>query len=106
MGVGPQVQVPGDKLRPLIDPDRLRIAEFGAGLIQRLDDVLRPIGEPRIDHRGVPSEGIHDGQDPDLPAGRQLVVDEVHGPGLVRPGGFAAVFPQLGLHPAFGRLVP
>lgn len=102
VGVGPQVK----ELCALIDPDGLWIAQFGAGPIHRLDDAFRPIGEPRIDHRGVPGEGVHDGQDPDLPAGRQLVVHEVHCPGLVRHGGLAAVFPQLGLHPAFGRLVP
>ncbi len=33
--VSPQIEVAGDELRPLIDPDRLRIVNDSAGLIER-----------------------------------------------------------------------
>lgn len=38
-GLGPQVQVSGDELSTLIDPDRLRIAWATARPVQGLDDV-------------------------------------------------------------------
>ena len=59
VGLSPQVQVPGDELGPLIDPDRLRIAQLGTGAIQRLDHVFRAVGEPGIDHRREATEGVH-----------------------------------------------
>jgi hypothetical protein len=77
VGVGPQVQVPGDELGALVDPDGLRIAQSGLGSVQRLDDILRPAGKTGIDHRREAAEGVHDGQDPDLAARGQLIVDEV-----------------------------
>ena len=30
VGVGPEIQVPGDELGALVDPDRLRVADPGA----------------------------------------------------------------------------
>ncbi len=49
---------------------------------------------------------IDDGQNTQLPARGQLVMDKIHRPDLVRMRGIGSVFPELGLHPPFGRLVP
>lgn len=51
MGIGPQVQVSGYELGPLIDTDRLRIAQPTASPVQGLDHVFRAVGEPWINHR-------------------------------------------------------
>jgi hypothetical protein len=99
VGIGPQVQVPGDELGPLIDPDGLRIAQPAAGPVQGLDHVFRPVGEPRIDHRREAAEGVDHGQDPDLAARRQLVVDDPKGGAkqpILWPRFRSAVSPRIG----------
>ena len=67
-----------------------------------LDDVGSTETLPHIDRRRQPGEGVDHRQHPELPAVEKLVVDEVHGPDLVRSGGRRTVFPQLGLDPPLG----
>ncbi len=104
--VGPQVEVSRDEFRSLIDPDGAGIADDGADPLERLDDVFAPIAQTRIDHRREPGEEIHHRQDPQLRPGRELVMDEVHGPRLLRVRGVFAVVAQLGLDAPFGRFRP
>jgi len=103
--VGPQIQVPADKLGPLVDPDRPWIADDGAGHLKGLNNVLTAVAEAWIEHRREPRERVDYRQNADLATRCQLVMDEVHGPNIIHAGGRAAVFPQLRLHPALGRLV-
>jgi hypothetical protein len=51
LAVRPQIKVPCDELRSLIDPDGFRIANLAAGLLQRLNDVLGSVAEPGINDR-------------------------------------------------------
>ena len=67
-----------DELGALINPDRLRIAQLRADAFQCGDDVLGPIAEARIGRRREAGEGVDHGQDPDLAACRQLVMDKIH----------------------------
>lgn len=60
--VGSQVEITGDELRALIDPDRLRIAELAADAFQRLHEVFAAVAESRIDRRREAREGIDDRQ--------------------------------------------
>jgi len=53
-----------------------------------------------------PRESVDHGQNPQLLARRQLVMNEVHRPDIVRPDGHGAVIAQLRLHPPLRRLVP
>ncbi|MET4690198.1 hypothetical protein ABIA22_006563 [Sinorhizobium fredii] len=47
--IGPQIEVAGDELAALIDPDRLRIAYGSACHVQCGYDILAPVAEARID---------------------------------------------------------
>lgn len=38
-GLGPQIEVPADDLGAVVDPNRLRIANDGAGRLEGLDDI-------------------------------------------------------------------
>jgi hypothetical protein len=58
-----QVEVAEDELRPLIDPNGLRIANLVAHPFQSQDDVLAAIAEPGIDRWREPREGVHHRQD-------------------------------------------
>jgi hypothetical protein len=49
--------------------------------------------------------GVHHGQDAQFLAGGELIVNEVHGPDIVRANRYLAVIPELCLHPAFGTLI-
>ena len=103
--VGPQVEVTANEFRALVHPDGLRIARAPADPFERGDHVLTLVAEPRIHRRREPREGVDDGQHPDLAAGGELVVDEVHRPGLIAARGRHTVLAQLRLHPAAGHLV-
>ncbi len=105
LGVGPKVKVARDELRALIDTDRLWIANSGAGALQRLHDVFRSIAEARIDDWREARERVHDREHPDFSAGRQLIVDEVHRPSLVRFGRRLPVVAQFCFDSPFRRLV-
>ena len=106
VGIGPQIKIARDELGSLIDPDRLRIAHHGADLLEPVNDVLGPIAEARINDRGEPGERVDDRQHPDLLPRRQLVVNKIHRPGLVRLDGVPPIVPELGLDPPLRRLVP
>lgn len=103
--ISPEVEVPRDELGALIYTDRLGIADAPADPLERQNDVLSPIAEARIHRRREPREGVHDGEDTDLPARGQLVMHEVHRPCLVDLDRVGAVLAQLRLHAPFGNLV-
>ena len=73
--------------------------------LEHLDDVARPVAEPRLDRRRDAREGIHDRQRADLPSRRQMVVHEVHRPGLVGPLRRSSVIAQRRLYPPLRHLV-
>lgn len=104
--IGPEVEVAGDELRTLVDADRLRIADDRTRLIERPHDILTPIAEACIQHRREAREGVDHRQHPDLAPCGELVMEEVHGPDIVRADGRLAVIPQLRLDPTLGDLVP
>ena len=77
IAVGPQIKVAGDELSPLIDTDRLRIANDRAGSFQCGDDILCSIIETRVKYWRIAREQVDDSQDTDLVASGQLVVNKV-----------------------------
>src|SRR5260370_15550694 len=81
--VSPDIEIAGDDLRSLVDADRLGIADVFADALQSQHDILAAIAEARIDHWREATEGVDDRKHTDLPAGGELVVNEVHRPGLV-----------------------
>jgi hypothetical protein len=80
------------ELRALVHADRLRIADCLAYPLKRRHHILAPVAEPWIQHRREPRERVHHRQNPKLPAGRELIVNEVHSPGLMRLARFFTVF--------------
>lgn len=103
--IGPQVEIAGDELRALVHPNSLRIADPRTGLIEGVHHVLAAIAEPRIEYRREPGECIDHSENADLPAGRELVVNEVHRPRLVGLRRRLTISPQLCADLALGRLV-
>ena len=73
--------------------------------LMRLHYIFTSVAEPRIGRGCVARMGIDNGQNTQLSARRQLVVDKVHCPDLVRMRGIGSILPELGLHMPFGRLV-
>ena len=104
--IGTQIEITAHQLRALVNPDFRWIADGSAEPFKGQHHVLTPVAEPRIDRRREPGVGIDDRKHADLSPGRQLVVNEVHGPGLVRSGGRPTIVPQLRLHPALWHVVP
>lgn len=104
--IGPQVEVATDELGTLVAPDTGREAMGRTDLLQHLDDVGAAEVEANVQPRREPAEGVDDGQNPQLAAGGELVVDEVHGPDLIRPCRPATIVAQLRLDPVLGRPVP
>lgn len=49
IGIGPEVEIAGNELRSLDNPDDLRVADPAADPVQGRHDVLGPIAEARID---------------------------------------------------------
>lgn len=49
--IGPQIEVAGDELAAIVDPDRLGIANRPAGTLQGLHYILSLVVEPWINHR-------------------------------------------------------
>jgi hypothetical protein len=103
--VSPQIKIPGDEFRALIDADVLRIPDHPANLLQRLHDILAAIAEARIDRWREAAEGVDDREHADLAAGGELVVDEVHRPGLIDLTCIGSILTQLGLHTALWRFI-
>lgn len=102
--IGSQIEVARDELRALIDADRVGIADVCADALERRNNIFTAIAEPRIDDRREPREQIDDGENAQLRSRRQLIVHEVHRPGLVRARRLLAVIPQFGLHAPLGVL--
>ena len=88
----PSVEIAGDELRSLIDTDGLGIADGLADALQGQHDILASIAEARIDGWREPTEDIDDGQHAELATGRELVMNEVHRPGLIDLSCFRPVF--------------
>lgn len=103
--VRPDVEIAGDELRSLVDTDGLGVANGLADALQGDHDILAAIGETRIDGRRKMTEGIDDRQHADLAAGSELVVHEIHCPGLVDPDSICSVLAQLGFHATLRRFV-
>jgi hypothetical protein len=104
--IRPQIEVARDELGALIDADRVWIADLRAHPVERGHHIFAAVAEPRIDGRGEPREQINNREDAKLRTRRQLVVHEVHCPGLVRTGRLLAAVPQLGLHAPLRRFGP
>ena len=94
----------GVELAAIVHLDRLRIAGLPADAFQCLDDILASVGEACVGCRAVARVRIDHGQDAQLLAGRELVVNEVHLPDVVRPDSLLAILPELCLDQALGRL--
>lgn len=101
--IGPQIEIARNELAALVDPDRCRLANLAAHPLEHLDHIRRPEPEPRHDRRREPAERIDDTQDAQLRSGCQLVMDQVHGPYLIRTGCRAAAITKLRFHPPLGR---
>ena len=86
--VDPQIQVAGDEFRAVVDPNDPWIANSLPGPLERLDGIAGLVGEPRIQRRREPAEGVDDRQDADLAPVEQLVMQEIHGPDIVGAGGW------------------
>jgi len=74
--VGPEIEVAADELRALVDADAPGVAHAAADPLKRHNDVLAAITEARIDGRREPGEEVDHGQEFDLAARRELVVDK------------------------------
>jgi len=105
VGLGPQIQVAGDELAASVDPDRPGISDLSAYPLERLNDILTAIGEPRISRRAVARMRVHHRQNAQLRSQGELVVDEVHRPDLIGTDRIPAVLAKLGFHPPLGMLV-
>ena len=64
--VSPEIEIAGDKLRSLVDADRLGIANGFADALQGQHDILASIAEARIDGWREAAEGVHDREHADL----------------------------------------
>ncbi len=73
--------------------------------LQCLNDILPLVTEAGIDCRREARVSVDDREHPQFLAGRQLVVNEAHGPDIVRSNGHLPIFPQLGFDSSLRRLV-
>src|SRR3954451_5229104 len=88
------------------DPWSTRIVTNGfADALQGQHDVLASIAKTRINGRREATEGVDDGEHTDLATGGELVVNEIHGPGVIDLTCFRPILAQLGLDPTLRRLV-
>ena len=104
--VCPEVHVARDELAALIDADRRGLACCSAHPVERGHNIFAAIAVANVQHVDVAREGIDHGQNPQLLARGQLVVNEFHRPNVIRPDGQSAVIPQPSFHPPQRRLVP
>lgn len=105
VGIGPEIEIPGDEPTAVVDPDRSGIAGVGTDAFQGLNDVLSAVGEAGIGRRTEPRMGVDNGQDAEHIVHGEWVVDEIHRPDIIRADGFVAVLAQFCLHPPLGVLV-
>src|SRR5574343_333717 len=82
--VSPLVQCLAGKFRPLVSPDRLRIAPETSRLIEHSGHVMSRYSEINGEINGLLAEVIDDSQHLDPAAIGQCVTDEIHRPNLVR----------------------
>ena len=68
-------QVTGHELAPEVDPDGLGRADLVADTLENLDHVRGSEAQSRHECWRTARVGVHDRQDPDLHAGRELVMD-------------------------------
>ena len=104
--IGPEVEITADELRALVDPDDFWITDTPTNALKGSNNILAPIAEPRIDGRREPRESIDNRQNAQLSPCSNLIMDEIHRPGLVDLHGGPAIFPQFRLLPTLGCLVP
>ncbi len=104
--IGPQVKVAADELGTLVNAYAGRKAMGRTDRLQHLDDVGVAEVEANVEPRREPAEGVDDGQNPQLAAGGELVMDKVHSPDLIRSRRRTAIVAQLRLDPTLGCLVP
>ena len=90
---------------PLVDADRLGIADVFADALQSQHDILASIAEARIDGWREATKGIDDRKHADLAASGKLVVNEIHCPGLVDLPCLRPILAQLGLDATLRRFV-
>lgn len=102
--IGPKIQVPGDEFRAVVDANDPRIANSLPGPVRVSGRRHWPCWRTADPARREPAEGVDDRQDADLAAVEQLVMQGVHGPGVVRPGLRLAILTQFGLDLPLGRL--
>src|SRR5579862_2346718 len=103
--VSPDIEIARYKLRSLVDADRLRIAHSFTDALEGQNDVFAAIAEAWVDRRRKSTEGVDDGQHADLAAGGKLIVNEVHGPGLIDLRCVRPIFAQLSFDPASGCFI-
>ncbi len=51
MSIGPQVEIPADELLALVNPDGLEVADIAAHALERLNEILTAVAEPRFECR-------------------------------------------------------
>src|SRR5579872_500925 len=99
---GPKIEFLADKFGSVVDPDRLRIARTRRGALERLDDIATAVAESHVDRRREAGEGVDHSEDTDLLTVEELVMQEVHGPDLVRFLRHLAIAAELRFDPSFG----
>src|SRR4029453_7433937 len=104
--ISPEVEIAGDKLCALIDPDCFRESDLPADLFEYLHNIRAAEVEPRFDRGREARERVNDRKHPQRAPGCKLIMNEVHRPGLVRSCGRLPILTQLGLDPALRHLVP
>src|SRR3546814_14374528 len=76
--VGPQIQLAGDKLAALINPDRGWIADLGTDPFQYFHHIRSAEAEQRNHRRRVAAERNKDRKNTKPRTGRELVMNERH----------------------------
>jgi hypothetical protein len=103
--IGPEIQIAGHELRALIHSYSFRISELMTNPFEHLDNIDTAEGEPGLDRRREPREGVDDCKNAQLPSRCQLVMDKVHRPGLVRLRSGLAILAKLCLDSSLGHFV-
>lgn len=104
-GVGRKVEIARHKFRPLINTDRLGIADLGAHSLERPHHLFAAVAMTWIKRGLGAREGVGHRQNPQLLSGSALVVNVAHGPEIIRFDRYFPILPQFGFDPALLRLV-
>ena len=105
VGIGLEIEILGDELTAVVDPDRPGRAGVGTDAFQGLNDVFFVVGEAGIVCQTEPRLEVDNGQDAELLAHNELVMEEIHRPDIVRADGFFAVLAQLCFDLPLGVLI-